>query len=98
MAKKILIKPLLTEKTDLLSENMNQFTFIVNHKANKLEIKNAIEKMYGVNVASVNTLTQIGKKKSRNTKSGLVRGSSSTYKKAIVRLTDGETIDFFGDI
>ncbi|MFK7810624.1 MAG: 50S ribosomal protein L23 [Saprospiraceae bacterium] len=98
MAKKILIKPLLTEKTDLLSENKNQFTFIVNHKANKLEIKSAIEKMYGVNVSSVNTLTQIGKKKSRNTKSGLVRGSSSTYKKAIVKLTDGETIDFFGDI
>ncbi len=98
MAKTILIKPLLTEKSDLLSENLNQFSFIVNKKANKLEIKNAIEKMYGVNVASVNTLVQIGKKKSRNTKSGLVRGSSSTYKKAIIKLTDGESIDFFGDI
>ena len=98
MAKTILVKPLLTEKSDLLSENLNQFTFIVNRKANKLEIKSAIEKMYGVNVASVNTLVQAGKKKSRNTKSGLVRGSSSTYKKAIITLSDGENIDFFGDI
>jgi len=98
MAKTILIKPLLTEKSDLLSENKNQFTFIVNKKANKLEIRNAIEKMYGVSVASVNTLIQIGKQKSRNTKSGLVRGSSSTYKKAIITLANGDSIDFFGDI
>lgn len=98
MAKIILIKPLLTEKSDLLAENMNQFSFIVNKKANKLEIKSAIEKMYGVNVASVNTLIQAGKKKSRNTKSGLVQGRTTTYKKAIVTLSDGETIDFFGDI
>ena len=98
MAKTILIKPLLTEKSDLLSENKNQFTFIVNKNANKLEIRSAIEKMYGVNVASVNTLIQIGKQKSRNTKSGLVRGSSSTYKKAIITLSDGDSIDFFGDI
>lgn len=98
MAKTILIKPLLTEKSDLLSESKNQFSFIVNKKANKLEIKSAIEKMYGVNVSSVNTLIQTGKKKSRNTKSGLVRGSTSTYKKAIITLSDGENIDFFGDI
>ncbi|HHS95432.1 MAG TPA: 50S ribosomal protein L23 [Phaeodactylibacter sp.] len=98
MAKTILIKPLLTEKSELLSENQNQFSFIVNRKANKIEIKKAVEKMYNVNVASVNTLTQIGKSKNRNSRSGLVRGNTSTYKKAIVTLTDGETIDFFGDI
>jgi large subunit ribosomal protein L23 len=98
MAKTILIKPLLTEKSNLLSENKNQFSFLVSRKANKLEIKGAVEKMYGVNVSSVNTLVQVGKQKSRNTKSGLVRGSSSTYKKAIITLSDGENIDFFGDI
>jgi large subunit ribosomal protein L23 len=98
MAKTILVKPLLTEKSNLLSENKNQFSFLVNRKANKLEIKGAVEKMYGVNVSAVNTLVQVGKQKSRNTKSGMVRGSSSTYKKAIITLADGENIDFFGEL
>jgi len=98
MAKTILIKPLITEKADGLSDKMGHYSFIVNKNANKLEIKKEIEKMYSVNVSSVNTLIMPGKAKNRNTKSGLVKGRISSFKKAIVKLADGEIIDFFGDI
>lgn len=98
MAKNILIKPMLTEKSEHLSENMGKYSFIVNKKANKIEIKKAIEDMYQVNVASVNTAIMPSKTKSRNTKSGLIRGRISSYKKAIITLVEGEEIDFFGDI
>ncbi len=98
MAKTILIKPLLTEKSELLSENSGQYSFIVNKKANKLEIKDAIERMYSVNVASVNTLIMPGKKRNRNTRTGLVRGRVAAFKKAVVTLSEGESIDLFGDI
>mgnify|MGYP000559791429 CR=1 FL=1 len=98
MAKKILIKPIITEKSSAQTESANQYTFKVDKKANKIEIKKAIEKMYGIKVESVNTIIVPSKKKVRNTRSGLQKGSKSSYKKAIVKLTDGETIDFFGDI
>ena len=95
MAKKILVKPIITEKADRLSEDLNQYSFIVNKEANKVEIRKAVEEMYGVDVESVNTIIMPAKNKSRNTRSGVIRGS---YKKAIVKLTEGEEIDFFGDI
>ncbi len=98
MAKTILIKPLITEKADGLSDKIGQYSFIVNKRANKLEIKKEIEQMYSVSVSSVNTMIMPGKSKSRNTKSGLVKGRVSSFKKAIVTLADGELIDFFGDI
>ncbi len=98
MAKTILIKPVITEKAEQLSEKLNQYSFIVNKLANKIEIKKAIEDMYSVNVASVNTIVMPSKRKSRNTRSGVLKGSVPVYKKAIITVAEGEEIDFFGDI
>lgn len=98
MAKTILIKPIITEKAETLSDANNQYSFVVDKKANKIEIKKAIEKMYSVNVASVNTMVMPAKAKRRNTRAGVIKGRVSSYKKAIVKLADGEGIDFFGDI
>ena len=94
----ILIKPLITEKADTLSESKTQYSFIVDKNANKIEIKKAIEQLYTVNVESVNTMIIPGKRKSRNTKRGVLHGRKPSYKKAVVTLGTGETIDFFGDI
>ena len=94
----ILQKPILTEKASALTEKANRFTFRVDHRANKLQIKSAIEKMYGVNIVALNTMVVVGKMKSRNTKGGIVSGRSPKYKKAIVTLKDGETIDYYANI
>ena len=94
----ILQKPILTEKASALTEKSNRFTFRVDHRANKLQIKSAIEKMYGVNIIALNTMVVVGKLKSRNTKGGMVSGRSPKYKKAIVTLKDGETIDYYANI
>ena len=94
----ILRKPLLTEKVTQLTEKLNRYAFIVDPRANKIQIKSAIEAMYGVNIEAVNTMKYVGKLKSRNTKAGLVQGRSATVKKAIVTLKDGETIDFYSSI
>lgn len=98
MAKPILIKPLITEKAETLSEALNKYSFVVARKANKVEIRKAVENMYGVNVTSVNTAVMPGKAKNRTTKSGVLKGRVAAYKKAVVTLADGEEIDFFGDI
>lgn len=98
MAKEILIKPIITEKSEQLTDKLNQYTFVVNKKANKVEIKKAIEKMYNVEVESVNTIIVPAKAKSRNTRSGVLKGSKSSYKKAIIKVANGEDLDFFGDI
>lgn len=98
MAKTILIKPIITEKAENLSEKLGQYSFVVDSNANKIEIRNAIESMYSVSVASVNTAIMPGKAKVRNTRSGLQKGRVSSFKKAIVTLAKGEEIDFFGDI
>ena len=98
MAKPILIKPLITEKAETLSEGLNKYSFVVDRKANKVEIRKAVEDMYGVAVTSVNTAVMPGKAKNRTTKSGVLRGRIPSYKKAVVTLADGEEIDFFGDI
>jgi large subunit ribosomal protein L23 len=98
MAKTILIKPVITEKADLLTERRNQYTFVVNKKANKLEIKKAVENTYSVTVEAVNTLIMPAKEKTRMTRSGQLSGRVSAYKKAVVTLPEGEEIDFFGDI
>ena len=97
MAKGILIKPLITEKADKLSENLGQYTFLVNKKANKVEIKKAIEDWFNVEVEAVRTAIMPSKSKVRNTKSGIQRGSVSSYKKAIVTLAEGDEIDLFGE-
>lgn len=94
----ILKKPLLTEKVTKLTEKLNRYAFIVDPKANKIQIKGAVEAMYGVNVETVNTMRYEGKLKSRNTKAGSVSGRPSKYKKAVITLKDGETIDFYSNI
>jgi len=98
MAKEILIKPIISEKSELLSEKLNQYSFVVNKTANKVEIRKAVEAMYSVSVSSVNTIIMPSKAKNRNTKSGLIKGSKSAYKKAMVTLAEGENIDFFGEL
>lgn len=97
MAKQILIKPLITEKATKLADKRNTYVFVVNKDSNKIEIKNAIEKLYNVTVDGVNTAIMPGKPKSRNTKSTVVRGVKASYKKAFVTLTPGETINIFGE-
>jgi len=98
MAKQIIIKPLITEKADKLSEGLNKYTFLVNKGANKLEIKKAIKDWFNVEAASVNTVIMPSKSKVRNTKTGIQRGQKASYKKAIVTLEEGDEIDFFGEI
>ncbi len=91
----ILKKPVLTEKAYDLQESRNTLTFVVDKKANKIEIKQAVEDFYNVKVERVNTLNVPAKAKSRFTKSGLLKGRKSGYKKAIVVLAEGESIDIF---
>ena len=89
----IIIKPLVTEKMTAITEKLNRFGFIVRPEANKLEIKSEIEALYNVTVVDVNTLKYSGKSKSRYTKSGIINGRTNAYKKAIVTLKEGDTID-----
>jgi large subunit ribosomal protein L23 len=93
----ILKRPLVTEKVSALNEK-GKYGFIVEADANKVEIKNAVEKMYGVNVARVNTINVLGKLKSRFTKAGVLSGRKPSYKKAIVTLAEGEVIDFYSNV
>jgi large subunit ribosomal protein L23 len=94
----ILIKPILTEKANAQQEKLRRYAFKVDRRANKLEIKTAIEQFYGVNVMEVNTLVVPGKNKSRSTKAGVVSGVKSGYKKALVTVAEGETIDLYASI
>ena len=98
MGKLVLVKPILTEKADALSGKLNKYTFVVDRKANKLEIKKAVEAMYNVGVDAVNTAVIPGKTRNRNTKRGVSRGMKAAYKKAFVTLVKGEDIDLFGNI
>jgi len=94
----ILIKPIITEKMTAQAEKLNRYGFVVAKEANKLEIKAAIEKMYGVKVDNVNTQQYVGKVKTRNTTRGIAVGRVNRNKKAIVTLKQGETIDFYASI
>ena len=92
-----LIKPLVTEKVSDLNEK-GKYGFVVDNRANKVEIKKAVEKMYGVNVESVNTMRYPGKHKTRYTKKQIISGRTSSFKKAIVTVAEGEVIDFYSGI
>jgi large subunit ribosomal protein L23 len=81
-----------------MSEKLNRYGFMVDKRASKLQIIKAIKELYGVDVASVNTMIYSGKNKSRFTKSGIISGRTSTFKKAIITLAKGETIDFYSNI
>ena len=94
----ILLKPIVTEKMTMQGESLNRYGFMVDKRANKLQIKKAVEEMYGVSVDAVNTMRYLGKKKSRYTKSGIIEGRSKSYKKAIVTIANGEKIDFYSNI
>lgn len=94
----ILIKPIVTEKMTGLGEDLNRYGFLVHKDANKIQIKQAVEKMYSVSVESVNTMRYGGKAKSRFTKSGVITGKTKSFKKAIITLAEGETIDFYSNI
>ena len=93
----VLKKPLVTEKVSALNEK-GRYGFIVDINANKVEIRKAVEKMYGVNVKSVNTMNVMGKVKARYTKTGLQIGRRPNYQKAIVTLAEGEVIDFYSNV
>ncbi len=94
----ILIRPVITEKATADSEDNNRFAFVVDRKANKLQIRTAIEEVYGVHVENVRTMIIPGKKKSRFTRNGVVSGNTGAYKKAVVEVRSGETIDLYSNI
>ncbi len=94
----IILKPVVTEKMNLKGESLRQYGFLVDKRANKVQIKQAVETLYNVNVESVNTMRYAGKEKSRFTKTGLISGKKNAYKKAMVTLREGETIDFYSNI
>lgn len=96
--KTIIKKPIVTEKATGLSENFNRFSFVVDKAANKIEIKNAVERMYGVSITEVRTMNYGGGKPSvKYTNKGIVEQNSKQWKKAIVTVADGETIDLFNN-
>jgi large subunit ribosomal protein L23 len=94
----VLIRPVLSEKVNRQTEKQNRYTFVVDRKANKLEIKKAVESFYGVTVTGVNTSVVPAKDKSRFTKTGITKGRKSGYKKAFVTVAEGETIDLYSSI
>ena len=94
----VLVKPVLSEKINKQTEKMNRYAFIVGRKANKIEIKKAVESFYGVQVIDVNTAVMPGKAKSRNTKAGVVTGRKPAKKKAYVTIAEGESIDLYGTV
>ena len=94
----IILKPVITEKMTEMGEKFNRYGFIVHKSANKIQIKNAVEDLYDVEVESVRTMNYEGKTKSRMSKSGIIYGKTNSFKKAIVTLAEGETIDFYSNI
>ncbi len=91
----ILVKPILTEKILKLQEKFAKYAFVVNKNANKVEIKQAVQRKFDVTVDNVQTVNVKGKSKKMNTRRGITRGKRSSWKKAIVTLRSGDSIDFF---
>lgn len=94
----VLVRPILTEKANAQQDKLRRYAFRVNRKANKLEIKKAVEGFYGVNVVEVNTMVVPAKHKTRSTKAGMVQGRKPAYKKALITVAEGETIDLYANI
>ena len=94
----IIVKPIVTEKMTQLGDKLNRYGFRVERNANKIENKKAIEEMYSVTITDINTMIVAPKKKVRNTKGGYTKGATNSYKKAIVTLKEGDTIDFYSNI
>ena len=91
----ILIKPIITEKATTMSELRNCYSFLVNTKANKVEIKKAVESVYGVSVEKVRTINVRPDRSTKYTKTGIQHGKTNAVKKAIVQLAEGEMIDLY---
>lgn len=94
----IIIKPIITEKITKEGEVFNRFGFVVDKKANKVQIKKAVEAAYRITVVDVNTMNYRADRTTKYTKSGLISGKTNSYKKAIVQVKEGETIDFYNNI
>lgn len=95
----VIIKPLVTEKMTKISEKItNRFGFVVDKEASKDEIKKAVEELYDVKVVKVNTLVAPATRRQRFTKAGVISGRKPSYKKAIVTLAEGQTVDFYSNI
>ena len=94
----ITIKPVITEKATQLTDRLKVYTFRVSPEANKFQIKQLVETLYGVKVTRVNTAVVRGKNRSRWTKSGLLRGKTAKWKKAFITVADDQNIDFFSNI
>ena len=94
----IIIKPIITEKITKESEISNRFGFVVAKGANKVQIKKAVEAAYGVTIVSVNTMNVRPDRTTKFTKSGMISGKTNAFKKAVVQVQDGETIDFYNNI
>lgn len=91
----VIIKPVISEKANYLTDLRGTYSFLVNTKANKIQIKNAVEAAYGVKVAEVNTMIYAPKVSSKYTKKGLQVGKTNKLKKAVIKLQEGEVIDIF---
>jgi len=95
----VILRPVVTEKMTTITEKIsNRVAFLVDKRANKIQIKQAVKELYGVNVADVNTMNYSGKNKSRYTKAGYVSGRTNAVKKAVITLAEGEVIDFYSNI
>jgi len=94
----IIIKPIITEKVTKEGELSNRFGFVVDRKANKIQIKNAVEAAYGVSVVDVNTMNVRPDRSTKYTKSGFINGKTTAYKKSIVQVQEGESIDFYNNV
>ena len=82
MAKNVIIKPILSEKSELLTDKLNRYSFIVDRRANKITIGKEIERLYGVQVEAVNTMVMPGKIKTKNSKTGLIKGRKTRLQKS----------------
>jgi large subunit ribosomal protein L23 len=94
----IIVRPIVTEKMNAQTDSLKKYGFIVHKKANKVQIKKAVENLYGVTVESVNTMFYSGKRKSRFTRTGYVSGRRNAFKKAVITLREGDSIDFYSNI
>jgi len=91
----VIIKPVISEKANYLTDLRGSYSFLVNPKANKIQIKKAVEAAYGVKVADVNTMIYAPRVSSKYTKKGLQVGKTNKLKKAVIKLAEGEVIDIF---
>jgi large subunit ribosomal protein L23 len=94
----IIIKPIITEKITKQGELFNRYGFVVDKKANKIQIRNAVEAAYGVKIVAINTMNVRPNRSVKYTKSGMISAKSNSYKKAIVEVQEGEAIDFYNNI